>query len=158
MRKLLKYLKNYKLQSVLAPLFKLLEAIFELTVPLVVSVIIDKGIGGADWQFVTYMCLILVGLGVVGLISAVSAQYFAAKAAVGFSKQLRHDLFCKMQSLSYSDIDGLGTSKMITRMTSDVNQIQSGVNLVLRLFMRSPFIVFGAMIMASSLHLQSDRK
>lgn len=148
MRKLLKYLKNYKLQSVLAPLFKLLEAIFELTVPLVVSVIIDKGIGGADWQFVTYMCLILVGLGVVGLISAVSAQYFAAKAAVGFSKQLRHDLFCKMQSLSYSDIDGLGTSKMITRMTSDVNQIQSGVNLVLRLFMRSPFIVFGAMIMA----------
>lgn len=148
MRKLLKYLKNYKLQSVLAPLFKLLEAIFELTVPLVVSVIIDKGIGGADWRFVTYMCLILVGLGVVGLISAVSAQYFAAKAAVGFSKQLRHDLFCKMQSLSYSDIDGLGTSKMITRMTSDVNQIQSGVNLVLRLFMRSPFIVFGAMIMA----------
>lgn len=148
MRKLLKYLKNYKLQTVLAPLFKFLEAVFELIVPLVVSAIIDNGIGGKDWQYVMYMCLILVGLGVVGLISSVSAQYFAAKAAVGFSKQLRHDLFCKMQSLSYSDIDGLGTSKMITRMTSDVNQIQTGVNLALRLFMRSPFIVFGAMVMA----------
>ena len=100
MRKLLKYLKNYKLQTVLAPLFKLLEAVFELIVPLVVSAIIDNGIGGKDWQYVMYMCLILVGLGVVGLISAVCAQYFAAKAAVGFSKQLSHDLFCKMQSRS----------------------------------------------------------
>lgn len=149
MRKLLKYLNHYKLQSVLAPLFKLLEAAFELFVPLVVSAIIDNGInGGEGWQYITFACLILVGLGVVGLISAVAAQYFAARAAVGFSKELRHDLFSKMQTLSYSEIDGLGTSKMITRMTSDVNQIQSGVNLVLRLFMRSPFIVFGAMIMA----------
>ncbi len=149
MRKLLKYLKHYKAQSVLAPLFKLLEASFELFVPLVVSAIIN-GIDGGDKgvSFVVYACLILVALGVVGLISAVAAQYFAAKAAVGFSQELRHDLFAKMQTLSYSEIDGLGTGKMITRMTSDVNQVQSGVNLVLRLFMRSPFIVFGAMIMA----------
>lgn len=149
MRKLLKYLRNYKLECVLAPLFKLLEASFELIVPLVVSAIIneiDKGAGSA--AYVTYACLILVALGVVGLISAVAAQYFAAKAAVGFSKELRHDLFDKMQSLSYAEMDRLGTGKMITRMTSDVNQVQSGVNLVLRLFMRSPFIVFGAMIMA----------
>lgn len=156
MRKLLKYLKHYKLQSTLAPLFKLLEAGFELFVPLVVSAIIDNGInGGEGWQYITNMCLILVGLGVVGLISAVAAQYFAAKAAVGFSKELRHDLFDKMQSLSYSEIDKIGTPKMITRMTSDVNQIQSGVNLVLRLFMRSPFIVFGAMIMAFILDIVS---
>ncbi len=149
MRKLLKYLKAYKLQSVLAPLFKLLEASFELIVPLVVAAIIDNGIdGGAGTGYIVKACLILVLLGIIGLVCAVSAQYFAAKAAVGFSKGLRHDLFSKMQSLSYSQIDGLGTSKMITRMTSDVNQIQSGVNLVLRLFMRSPFIVFGAMIMA----------
>ncbi len=148
MRKLLKYLKNYKLQSVLAPLFKLLEAAFELIVPLVVAAIIDNGISDKNWQYILYSCLILTALGVVGLICAVAAQYFAARAAVGFSKELRHDLFKKMQALSYSQIDGLGTSKMITRMTSDINQIQSGVNLVLRLFMRSPFIVFGAMIMA----------
>lgn len=149
MRKLLKYLKNYKVQSVLAPLFKLLEACFELFVPMVVAAIVDNGIkGGEGVSYVVYACLILAALGVVGLISAVSAQYFAAKAAVGFSKELRHDLFKKMQSLSYSDIDGLGTGKMITRMTSDVNQVQNGVNMVLRLFMRSPFIVFGAMIMA----------
>ena len=149
MKKLLRYLKEYKLQSVLAPLFKLLEACFELFVPIIVAAIIDNGIkGGGGTSYIIYASLILVALGVVGLISAVSAQFFAAKAAVGFSKGLRHDLFKKMQSLSYADIDGLGTGKMITRMTSDVNQIQSGVNLVLRLFMRSPFIVFGAMIMA----------
>ena len=149
MKKLLRYLKGYKLQSVLAPLFKLLEACFELFVPIIVAAIIDNGIkGGGGTSYIIYSSLILVALGVVGLISAVAAQYFAARAAVGFSKGLRHDLFKKMQSLSYADIDGLGTGKMITRMTSDVNQIQSGVNLVLRLFMRSPFIVFGAMIMA----------
>lgn len=149
MLKLLKYLKHYIAQSVLAPLFKLLEACFELFVPMVVAAIVDNGIkGGAGVSYVVYACLILVALGIVGLISAVSAQYFAAKAAVGFSKELRHDLFKKMQSLSYSDIDGLGTGKMITRMTSDVNQVQNGVNMVLRLFMRSPFIVFGAMVMA----------
>jgi ABC-type multidrug transport system fused ATPase/permease subunit len=149
MKKLFKYLKHYKWQSVLAPLFKLLEASFELIVPLVVAAIIDNGInGGEGTGYVIKMCLVLVALGVVGLISAVSAQYFAAKAAVGFSKELRSDLFKKMQSLSYAEIDRLGTSRMITRMTSDVNQLQSGVNLVLRLFLRSPFIVFGAMIMA----------
>jgi ABC-type multidrug transport system fused ATPase/permease subunit len=149
MGKLLKYLKHYKLQAILAPLFKLLEASFELIVPLVVAAIINNGIdGGRGAGYIALMCLILIGLGIIGLVSAVCAQYFAAKAAVGFSKELRHDLFNKMQTLSYSDIDGLGTGRMITRMTSDVNQIQSGVNLVLRLFMRSPFIVFGAMIMA----------
>lgn len=149
MRKLLVYLKNYKLQCILAPLFKLLEAGFELIVPLVVAAIIDNGCT-AGWGagYVVKMCLVLVALGVVGLISAVCAQYFAAKAAVGFSKELRSDLFKKTQSLSYYEIDGIGASGMITRMTSDVNQIQSGVNLVLRLFMRSPFIVFGAMVMA----------
>ena len=153
---MLRYLKNYKLYSVLAPLFKLLEAAFELIIPLVVAAIVDRITAveegtftqGDGTTFVIWMCLILVGLGIIGLISAVSAQYFAAKAAVGFSKELRSDLFGKMQSLSYYEIDGLGTSAMITRMTSDVNQIQTGVNLVLRLFMRSPFIVFGAMIMA----------
>ena len=149
MRKLLKYLKHYKVQAVLAPLFKLLEASFELIVPLVVSAIINQiDTGAGSTSYVVYACLILVALGLVGLVSAVAAQYFAAKAAVGFSKELRHDLFKKMQSLSYSEIDKLGTGKMITRMTSDVNQVQSGVNMVLRLFMRSPFIVFGAMIMA----------
>ncbi len=143
MRKLLKYLKRYKVQSVLAPLFKLLEASFELFVPLVVSAIINEiDRGNGSTSFIVYACLILVALGAVGLVSAVAAQYFAAKAAVGFSKELRHDLFDKMQTLSYSEIDKLGTGAMITRMTSDVNQIQSGVNLVLRLFMRSPFIVF----------------
>ena len=156
MKDLLRYLKNYKLCSVLAPLFKLLEAAFELIIPLVVAAIVDKitavqdgvAAAGDGTSFVVYMCLLLVGLGIIGLVSAVSAQYFAAKAAVGFSKELRSDLFGKMQTLSYYEIDGLGTSAMITRMTSDVNQIQTGVNLVLRLFMRSPFIVFGAMVMA----------
>ncbi len=149
MRKLLKYLVHYKLQSVLAPLFKLLEACFELFVPIIVAAIIDKGIGeGAGAGYIINACLILVALGAVGLAAAVAAQYFAARAAVGFSKELRHDLFKKMQGLSYSQIDALGTPRMITRMTSDVNQLQTGVNLVLRLFMRSPFIVFGAMIMA----------
>ncbi len=156
MKDLLKYLKNYKLQSFLAPLFKLLEASFELFIPLVVASIVDRinGVAGGSvlagdaTRYVIYMCLVLVALGVIGLISAVCAQYFAAKAAVGFSKELRSDLFKKMQSLSYRDMDNLGTSAMITRMTSDVNQIQTGVNLVLRLFMRSPFIVFGAMVMA----------
>ena len=156
MKDLLRYLKNYKLCSVLAPLFKLLEAAFELIIPLVVAAIVDKitavqdgvAAAGDGTTFVVYMCLLLVGLGIIGLVSAVSVQYFAAKAAVGFSKELRSDLFGKMQTLSYYEIDGLGTSAMITRMTSDVNQIQTGVNLVLRLFMRSPFIVFGAMVMA----------
>lgn len=149
MRKLLKYLNNYKLQTVFAPLFKLLEAVFELIVPLVVAAIIDNGInGGEGWRYVVFACLILVGFGCIGLICSIAAQYFAACAAVGFSKELRYDLFNKIQSLSFSSIDRMGVSKIITRMTSDVNQIQSSVNLVLRLFMRSPFIVFGAMLMA----------
>lgn len=149
MKKLLKYLVSYKKESVLAPLFKFLEACFELIVPLVVSAIIDNGItGGRGTTYIIEMCLILVALGAVGLVCAVFAQYFAAKAAAGFTKYLRRDLFNKMQSLSYSEIDRLGTSRMITRMTSDVNQVQSGVNMVLRLFMRSPVIVFGAMICA----------
>lgn len=149
MRKLLKYLKNYKLQSVLSPLFKLLEACFELFVPLIIASVVDDGIkGGKGVEYIVYASLILIALGVVGLVAAVAAQYFAARAAVGFSKEIRHDLFKKLQSLSYSQIDNLGTARMITRMTSDVNQLQSGVNLVLRLFMRSPFIVFGAMVMS----------
>ena len=149
MKKLLKYLVSYKKESILAPLFKFLEACFELIVPFVVSAIIDNGItGGRGAVYVGWMCAVLVALGAVGLVSAVFAQYFAAKAAAGFAKHLRHDLFCKMQSLSYAEIDGLGTSRMITRMTSDVNQVQNGVNMVLRLFMRSPVIVFGAMICA----------
>lgn len=154
MKNLLRYLKHYKLQSVLAPLFKMLEASFELLIPIIVASIIDKlnavGAEGtaAVTRYTVYACLILVALGVVGLVSAVCAQYFAAKAAVGFSKELRSDMFKKLQSLSYYEIDGLGASSMITRMTSDVNQVQTGVNMWLRLFMRSPFIVFGAMIMA----------
>ncbi len=156
MKDLLKYLKRYKLYSVLAPLFKLLEASFELFIPIIVAAIVDKlnvvTAGGATTtegtRYVVFACLILVALGVVGLVSASSAQYFAAKAAVGFSKELRSDLFRKVQSLSYYEIDGLGTSALITRLTSDVNQVQTGVNVVLRLFMRSPFIVFGAMILA----------
>ena len=149
MMSLFKYLKAYKLQAILAPLFKLLEAVFELFVPLVVASIIDDGInGGQGVSYVIWACVVLIVLGIIGLISAVSAQYFAAKAAVGFSKELRRDLFNKIQTFSYSKIDEMGTSSLITRMNSDVNQIQSGVNLILRLLMRSPFIVFGAMIMA----------
>ena len=149
MMSLFKYLKAYKLQAILAPLFKLLEAVFELFVPLVVASIIDDGInGGQGVSYVIWACVVLIVLGIIGLISAVSAQYFAAQAAVGFSKELRRDLFNKIQTFSYSQIDEMGTSSLITRMNSDVNQIQSGVNLILRLLMRSPFIVFGAMIMA----------
>ncbi len=137
------------MQAVLAPLFKLLEVVFELFVPIIVAAIIDNGIeGGRGVSYVVWACVILFALGAVGLAAAVAAQYFAARAAVGFSKDLRHDLFAKMQSLSYSQIDKLGTPRMITRMTSDVNQLQSGVNLVLRLFLRSPFIVFGALAAA----------
>ncbi|MDE7086607.1 MAG: ABC transporter ATP-binding protein, partial [Clostridia bacterium] len=156
MKDLLVYLKHYKLQSILAPLFKMLEAAFELLIPIIVAGIVDKinvvnagAVSTADGtRYVLYACLILVALGVVGLIAAVCAQYFAAKAAVGFSKELRSDMFKKVQSLSYYEIDNLGTSALITRMTSDVNQVQTGVNMWLRLFMRSPFIVFGAMVMA----------
>ena len=148
MYKLLRFLKKYKKESILGPLFKLLEASFELLVPLVVAAIIDKGIGGADRGYTVKMCLLLAALGVVGLISSVTAQFFAAKAAVGFAEKVRHALFEHIQGLSYSDIDSLGTSTLVTRMTSDMNQVQYGVNMTLRLLLRSPFVVFGAMIMA----------
>ncbi len=148
MKKLLIYLKDYKKETVFAPLFKMLEATFELFVPLVMAAIIDRGIGRTDTGYVLKMGSILVALGLIGLLCSITAQYFAAKAAVGFSTGLKHALFDHIQSLSFTEIDTLGTSTLITRMTSDVNQVQNGVNMVLRLFLRSPFIVFGAMIMA----------
>ena len=148
MGKLLKYLKPYTKECVLGPLFKLLEATFELFIPLVVAQIIDRGIAGGDVPFIWKMGGVLVGLALIGLVSAITAQYFAAKAAVGFSASIKHALFGHIQSLSFSARDELGTSTMVTRLTSDVNQVQSAVNLTLRLFLRSPFIVFGAMIMA----------
>lgn len=148
MKKLLVYLKGYEKETVLAPLFKMLEALFELFVPLVMAAIIDTGIAEADRGYVVRMCLVLVALGMIGLVCSITAQFFAAKAATGFSTKLRHALFSHIQGLSYTEMDTIGTSTLITRMTSDINQVQSGVNLVLRLFLRSPFIVFGAMIMA----------
>lgn len=155
MKKLLIYLRDYKKESVLGPLFKLLEASFELIVPLVVASMIDVGISGNDKGYIIRMCLIMAALGLIGLICAVTAQYFAAKAAVGFATKLRHGLFSHIQSLSFSQMDKEGTSTLITRMTSDINQVQSGVNLVLRLFLRSPFIVFGAMIMAFTVDVRA---
>ena len=153
MKQILKYLKEYKKECICAPLFKLLEASFELIVPLVMAAIIDNGITASDKPYIWKMGGVLVLLAAVGLVSSVTAQYFAAKAAVGFSTKLRHILFEKIESLSFSKMDTVGTSTLITRMTSDINQVQSGVNLVLRLFLRSPFIVFGAMAMAASLPL-----
>ncbi|MCD2493694.1 ABC transporter ATP-binding protein/permease [Lacrimispora sp. NSJ-141] len=152
MKKLLVYLKDYKKESILGPFFKLLEASFELLVPLVMAAVIDTGIANRDSGYVIRMCLIMVGLGIVGLASSVTAQYFAAKAAVGFATGVRRALFSHIQGLSYTEMDTLGTSTMITRMTSDVNQAQSGVNMTLRLFLRSPFIVFGAMFMAFTIN------
>ena len=148
MRKLLIYIRDYKLESILGPLFKLLEASLDLIVPLVMAYIIDKGIGSGDKGLILRLCLLLVGLGFVGLIFSITAQFFAAKASVGFIKQVKHAVFTKIQKLSFSDIDRVGTNTLITRLTSDMNQIQTGVNLTLRLFLRSPFIVIGAMIMA----------
>ncbi|MBP3476099.1 MAG: ABC transporter ATP-binding protein [Lachnospiraceae bacterium] len=155
MRKLLAYLKDYKKETVLAPLFKMLEATFELFVPLVMAAIIDQGIQGENVPYVLRMGLLLIALGIIGLVCSITAQYFAAKAAVGFSTKLKHELFAHIQSLSFTEIDTLGTSTMITRMTSDVNQVQNGVNMVLRLFLRSPFIVFGAMIMAFTIDVKA---
>ena len=148
MKSLLIYLKKYTLQSILAPLFKLLEASFELIVPLVIAAIIDMGIKTGDKSYILSRCGVLVVLALVGMTAAITAQYFAAKAAIGFGKDLRHSLFEKIQSLSFNEIDKISTSTLITRMTNDVNQLQNGVNLVLRLFLRSPFIVIGAMVMA----------
>ncbi len=155
MKRLMKYLKEYKRETVLAPLFKLLEAFFELLVPLVMANIIDRGIADADMGYICRMGLCLITLAVVGLISSITAQFFAAKAAVGFSTGLRQALFDHIQGLNFTNIDRVGTSTMITRMTSDINQVQSGVNLVLRLFLRSPIIVFGAMIMAFTIDVKS---
>lgn len=155
LKNLLKYLKGYEKQCVLGPLFKLLEATFELLVPLVVARIVDQGIGTGDTGYIVKMCLVMVALGVIGLAMAVCAQYFSAVAAVGFSARLRHVLMEHILHLSYSQIDQLGTSTMVTRMTSDINQVQNGVNLTLRLLLRSPFVVFGAMIMAFTIDFQA---
>mgnify|MGYP000282654354 CR=1 FL=1 len=155
MRKLLRFLKDYKKESILSPLFKLLEASFELFVPLVMAAIIDTGIGNKDGGFILKMCGILIFLALVGLTCSITAQYFAAKAAVGFATKVRHALFDHIQKLSYTEMDTAGTDTMITRMTSDINQAQSGVNMVLRLFLRSPFIVFGAMIMAFTIDVKA---
>ena len=155
MKSLMKYLDEYKKECILSPLFKLSEATFELFVPLVMAAIIDTGILGKDKQYVFKMCMILIALGVVGLVCSITAQYFAAKAAVGFSAKLRHALFEHIGKLSYSELDTIGTSTLITRMTSDVNQVQNGVNLVLRLLLRSPFVVLGAMIMAFAIDVKA---
>lgn len=155
MKKLLVYLKDYKKESVLGPLFKLLEATFELIVPLVMAAIIDIGVATGDKSYIMKMCMVLVLLAVIGLTCSVTAQYFAAKAAVGFATKLRHALFAHIESLSFTEMDTVGTATLITRMTSDVNQVQNGVNLVLRLFLRSPFIVFGAMVMAFTIDVKA---
>ena len=154
MKQLMMYLKDYKKESILAPLFKLLEAFFELMVPLVMANIIDYGISNRNMGYIGKMGLLLLLLGVVGLASSITAQFFAAKAAVGFSTQLRQALFDHIEDLSFTDIDKAGASTMITRMTSDVNQVQSGINMTLRLFLRSPIIVFGAMIMAFTIDVK----
>lgn len=148
MKELLKYLRHYIKESILAPLFKMLEASFELFVPLVMAAIIDTGIKNSDKPYIFKMAMVLVGLAIVGFISALTAQYFAAKASVGFGKELRGDLYRHINTLSYSEIDKIGTSTLITRLTADVNQMQTAVNLFLRLFLRSPFIVIGAVVMA----------
>lgn len=155
MKSLLKYMKPYIKESVLAPLFKMLEATFELFVPLVMAAVIDVGIVNSDRSYIIKMCGVLVLLGIVGLAASITAQYFAAKAAVGFSAKVRHELFAKIQHLSFSQIDMFGTDTLITRMTSDVNQVQSGVNLFLRLFLRSPFVVIGALVMAFTVDVNS---
>lgn len=154
MRKLLIYIRDYKLESILGPLFKLLEACMDLIVPLVMAYIIDKGIGGNDKGLIVRLCLLLVGLGFVGFTFSITAQFFAAKASVGFIKQVKHAVFAHIQKLSFSDIDRVGSNTLITRLTSDMNQIQTGVNLTLRLFLRSPFIVAGAVVMAFTIDVE----
>ena len=155
LKKLLKYMKGYGKECVLGPLFKLLEASFELTIPLVVAAIVDTGIKNSDQSYIIKMCLVMIALGVVGMICAFTAQFFAAKAAVGFAARLRHSVMAHILGLSYTQIDSIGTSTMVTRMTSDINQVQNGVNLTLRLLLRSPFVVFGAMIMAFTIDFDS---
>ena len=155
MKSLLRYLKDYKKESILSPLFKLFEAGLELCVPLVMAALIDHGIAGGNTGYIVRMCLLLVGLALAGLISSITAQYFAAKAAAGFGKEVKRELFQKIQSLSFPDLDTIGVSTLVTRLTSDSNQAQTGVNLTLRLLLRSPFIVFGAAIMAFSVDAQA---
>ena len=155
MKRLLFFLKDYKKESIIAPLFKMLEALFDLMVPLVVAAIINNGIRYGDKHYIYQMCGVLILLAVVGLTCALCAQYFAAKAAVGFAAKLRHALFAHIQSLSFTELDTQGTSALMNRMTSDVNQLQNGVNMALRLLLRSPFIVFGAMIMAFTVNVQA---
>ena len=155
MKTIWKYLKQYKKECVYAPLFKMLEALFELYVPLVISALIDTGIANRDFSYIRNRCLVLVLLAVIGLTCSITAQFFAAKAGVGCASQMRFHLFKHIQGLSFTELDTLGTSTLITRMTSDINQVQNGVNLVLRLFLRSPFIVFGAMIMAFTIDVKA---
>ena len=155
MKELLKYIKDYKKECVLVPLFKLLEACFDLTVPIVMAKIIDEGIAKSDSHFILVYGGVLILLAAVGLLSSITAQYFAAKAAVGFATNLRHGLFKHIESLSFTEMDTVGISTLITRMTSDINQMQSGVNMALRLFLRSPFIVFGAAVMAFTVDVKA---
>lgn len=155
MKKLLRYLADYKKECILGPLFKMLEATFELFVPLVVKSMIDKGIANGDTGYIIRMCLLMALLAAIGLTNTIFAQYFAAKAATGFSAKLRHELMAHIQRMTYTDLDTLGTSSLITRMTSDINQLQTGVNLTIRLLLRSPFIVFGAMIMAFTVDVKA---
>ena len=155
MRKLLKYMKGYGKECIIAPLFKLLEASFELLIPLVVAAIVDTGIGNGDRVYVVKMVLVMVLLGLIGLGCAITAQYFAAKAAVGFSTRLRHVVLKHILGLSYTQVDTVGISTLVTRLTSDVNQVQNGVNLTLRLLLRSPFVVFGAMVMAFTIDFEA---
>ena len=155
MFKITDYLKEYKKESVIAPLFKMLEASFELFVPLVMAAIVDSGIKNQDNIYIWKMGAVLVLLGIIGLACSVTAQYFAAKASVGFGKSVRRDLFAHINRLSFTELDQAGTSTLITRMTNDINQMQSGVNMFLRLFLRSPFIVFGAMIMAFTVDVKA---
>ena len=146
MKRLIKYMKAYRKEAIIAPLFKLFEAILELTVPVIVSLIVDNGIAKKDQRYSLLMCGLLVLLGLAGLAFSLTAQYFSAKAACGFAGDIRSVLFARIQSLSFSQLDRAGTGTLITRMTSDVNQVQTGVNLTLRLLLRSPFVVLGALI------------
>ena len=157
MKQVLKYFKNYKIKAILAPLFKMLEASFELLVPLVMAAIIDNGIKNNDKPYILKMAVVMVMLGLIGLACSITAQYFSAKTAMGVGKELRYDLFKHIESLSYTEIDEMGSSTLITRMTSDVNQVQTGINMFLRLFMRSPFIVFGATVTAFTVDVKSAK-
>ena len=155
MKKLLQYLKPYVKESILGPLFKLLEASFELLVPLVVAAVIDTGLRNGDTSAIWKYCGVLVLLGLVGMVCSITAQFFSARAAVGFATRIRHALFAHIQALSFGTLDKIGTSTLITRLTSDVNQVQAGVNLTLRLLLRSTLVVFGDMVMAFTIDVPS---